>query len=163
LLSAASAFAKPASVATLDAHARAGGSNKPLARHVAYELFLKNWSVQVLNVYADSLPGHSVIGLHLSGTKFHGPVSRAKFYSEVEDLVHESFAAAPIEEVDVYATVPLVVGRDVIVAGDLARPTARNVFTVSVRRGESPSALAQRLQAKRGVFLDEDWARAALK
>lgn len=157
------AFAKPPSVALLDAQARAGGSNKPLARHVAYALFLKTWSVQVLNVYADSIPGHNVVGLHLSGTKFHGSVSRAKFYREVQDLVRESFASSPVEEVDVYATVPLVVGRDVVVAGDLARPTSRNVFTVSVLRGESPSSLAARLQGKRGVFLDEDWARSALK
>jgi len=157
------ASAKSPSVATLDASARAGGSNKPLARRVAYDLFLKNWAVQVLNVYADSIPGHNIVGLHLSGTKFHGAVSRAKFYGEVQELIRVTFAAAPIEEVDVYATVPLVVGRDVVVAGDLARPTSRNVFTVSVRRGESASSLAQRLQAKRGVFLDEDWARAALK
>jgi len=157
------AIAKPPSVAILDAHARAGGSNKALARRIAYDLFLKSWSVQVLNVYADSIPGHSVVGLRLSCKKFHGAVSRAKFFGEVQDLVRESFAAAPVEEVDVYATVPLVVGRDVVVAGDLARPTSRNVFTVTVRRGESMSSLAQRLQAKRGVFVDEDWARAALK
>lgn len=157
------ASAKTPSVAALDAAARAGGSDKPLARKIGSRLFLTEWPVQVLNVYVDSIPGHSVAGLHLSGTKFHHDLSRAQFFGEIATLAQQTFAAAPVEEVDVFTTVPLVVGKDLIVAGDLARPTSKNVFTASIRRGEPRASLLARLGAKNGVFIDEEWARAALK
>ena len=47
----------------------------------------------------------------------------------------ETFAASPVDEVDIWVSVPLVVGKDVIVTGDLAVPSSRSVFTVSARRG----------------------------
>ena len=150
-------------MATVDAAARAGGTNKAMARKIGERLFITEWPVQVLHVYVDSIPGHDVAGLHLSGKKFHRAVTRSQFYAEIEALAQQTLAAAPVEEVDVYTTVPIIVGKDLVVAGDLARPTSRNVFTVTVRRGESPKGLAQRLAAKTGVFVDEDWARAALK
>jgi hypothetical protein len=168
LLAAFAAFAAPVqakapSLAAIDAAARAGGTNKALARKIGERLFQTEWPVQVLNVYVDSIPGHDVAGLHLSGKKFHRALTRPQFYAEIVGLAQQTLGAAPVEEVDIYTTVPIVVGRDLIVAGDLARPTSRNVFTVTVRRGESPKGLAQRLQSKTGVFVDEDWARAALK
>jgi hypothetical protein len=61
------------------------------------------------------------------------------------------------------ATVPLRVGKDIIVAGDLAKPTSRTVFTLSVRRGESVASLLRRMRQGDGVFWDQDWTRSGLK
>ncbi|MBV8116609.1 MAG: hypothetical protein JOZ01_01455, partial [Candidatus Eremiobacteraeota bacterium] len=76
------------------------------------------------------------------------------------------FAAAPAtEEIDVWASVPIEVGKGVVVSGDLAKPTSRTVFSVSVRRGEKPSEILARADQTTGsgVFWDEEWARAAFK
>ncbi len=126
-------------------------------------LFATEWPAQVLNVYADGYQGHDVAGLRVSGVHFHHMLSRDEFISEIADLVQKAFATAPIDEVDVWASVPLRVGKDVVVAGDIAKPTTRTVFTVSVQRGESASSLRQRLQQGHGVYWDQDWTRSALK
>jgi len=124
---------------------------------------MTQWPAQVLNVYANGVPGHEIGGLHLSGVRFHRPLTRDQFITEVADLVEKTFAAAPLEEVDVWASVPLRVGKDIVVAGDLAKPTTRTVFTVSVRRGESSAALIRRMRQGQGIFWDQDWTREALK
>ncbi len=145
-----------------DAYARASGNRKPVAVRIGRVLFRTTWPAQVLNVYADGIPGHDIAGLHVSGVRFHHVLSREEFLSEIAGLVAQTFGAAAVEEVDVWVSVPLSVGKGVVVAGDLARPTSRTVFTVSVRRGESGSALMRRMQQGRGVFWDQDWARSAL-
>lgn len=117
----------------------------------------------MLNVYADGIAGHDVAGLRLSGVHFHHALTRAEFLTEVTDLVGRAFASAPIEEVDVWVSVPLSVGKGVVVAGDLAKPTFRTVFTVSVHRGESADALLARLRRGDGVFRDQEWERSAFK
>jgi hypothetical protein len=153
----------PPSVGVTDAYARAAGNRKPIAVKIGRELFRTTWPAQVVNVYADGIAGHDVAGLHLSGVHFHRPLSRAEFLTEVYDIVERAFAAAPVEEVDVWASVPLNVGKGVVVAGDLAKPTFRTVFTVTVRREESAAALLRRMQQGQGVFWDQDWERTALK
>ena len=150
------------SVADLDAHSRAGGNRLDIARAVGEELFTTTWPAQVLQVTANGLDGHVVLGLRVSGVKFHDTMTRELFEREVTDLVQQAFLAAPgAEEVDVWVTVPLDVGKGVVVSGDLAKPTTRTVFTVSVRRNESPLSLAARLRAGANVFLDPEWARVA--
>jgi hypothetical protein len=153
----------PPSVGVTDAYARAAGNRKPIAVKIGRELFRTTWPAQVVNVYADGIAGHDVAGLHLSGVHFHHPLSRAEFLTEVYDIIERAFAAAPVEEVDVWASVPLNVGKGVVVAGDLAKPTFRTVFTVTVRREESAAALLRRMQQGQGVFWDQDWERTALK
>jgi hypothetical protein len=153
----------PPSVGVTDAYARAAGNRKPIAVKIGRQLFRTLWPAQVINVYADGIPGHNVAGLHLSGVHFHHPLTRAQFLGEVDDLVERAFAAAPVEEVDVWASVPLSVGKGVVVAGDLAKPTFRTVFTVSVLRGESAAALLQRMEQGQGVFWDQDWEHSAFK
>jgi hypothetical protein len=153
----------PPSVTATDAYARASGNRKGLAVTIGRALFRTEWPAQVLNVYADGIDHHNVAGLHISGVHFHHPLSRAQFISEIGDLVERAFAAAPIEEVDVWASVPLNVGKGVVVAGDLAKPTFRTVFTVSVRRGEGTASLLSRMRGRDGVFWDQDWAKSALK
>ena len=158
------ALASAPSVATLDADARASGKRKVEAERIGDAVFAIEWPAQVIKISANSVDDSLVVGLKVSGVKFHGPLTRAAFESEMTTLIGMVFAAEPqVTEVDLWAAVPLTVGKGVIVTGDLATPTTRNVFTVSSRRGESTAALEERIKALRGVYLDEEWARTTLK
>lgn len=134
-----------------------------MAVSIGRALFKTRWPAQVLNVYADGFAGHDIAGLRISGEHFHHALTREQFMEEIASLVRQTFAAAPVDEVDVWASVPLRVGKDVVVAGDLARPSSRSVFTVSVRRGEPIAVILQRMRASAGVYWDQEWARQALK
>lgn len=147
----------------LDANARAAGNRKAMAVAIGRSIFATEWPAQVTNVYADGIAGHDIAGLRVSGSHFHHSLSRDEFAGEIVALVQRAFAAAPVEEVDVMTSVPLRVGKDVVVAGDLAKPTSRLVFTVTVRRGESAAALLSRIRSGSGVYWDQEWARTALK
>jgi hypothetical protein len=150
------------SVANLDATARASGSAHAIAVNVGERLFTTTWPVQVLQVIANNVDSHVVVGMRLSGVKFHEPTEQPQFDVEVSGLVQRAFATDPaIEEVDVWATVPVSVGKGLVVSGDLAMPTTRTVFAISVRRGESPDALASRLRRGTAVFLEPEWAATA--
>lgn len=150
------AFASMPSIDQLDADARAAGNLKPLAVRIGERLFATAWPAQVTQVSANGVDGHLVVGVRILGVRFHRSLSRTGFEIEVDRLVALAFAFSPqIEEVDVWASVPIVVGKDVIVSGDLAVPTWRPVFTVAVRRGIAPSLSR--------AFWDEEWARAAFK
>jgi len=150
-------------VNAVDAYARAGGTNKPLAVQVGKKLFQHEWPAQVLKIYVDSAGRHHVAGIMISGVKFHHPLSHAQFLDEIVGIVGQVFSAAPLEEVDVWCVVPLNVGKGAIVSGDHAQPTARSVFTVTVRRGESPRTLRARIAAGGTVYWDILWAKEALQ
>ncbi len=150
------ASAEMPGIAELDADARAAGNLKPLAIRIGDRLFATPWPAQVTQVSANGVDGHVVIGVRISGVHFHRALSRSDFEDEVSRVVEQAFAAAPgAEEVDIWASVPIVVGKDMIVSGDLAVPTTKPVFTLSVRRGTDPS--------HDRAFWDEDWARTAFK
>lgn len=150
------------SVADLDAHSRAGGNRLDIATSVGEQLFNTTWPAQVMQVLANQDGTHIVLGLRVSGVKFHESLTREAFDREVMDLIARAFAAAPAaEEVDLWVTVPLAVGKGLVVSGDLAVPTTRTVFTLSVRRGEHADALAARLHNGGNVYLDEEWASTA--
>ncbi len=153
----------PPGVNRLDANARAAGNRKAIAVGIGRALFKTRWPAQVLNVYADGFAGHDIAGLRISGEHFHRALTRDQFVEEVASLVRETFAASPADEVDVWASIPLRLGKDVIVAGDLAKPSFRTVFSVSIRRGERTDALVGRMRASDGVYWDQEWARTALK
>jgi hypothetical protein len=150
------------SVADLDAHSRASGNRMDVATAVGEQLFTKTWPVQILQVIANDVEGHIVVGMRLSGVKFHEPTAQPEFDREVLTLIQTAFAANPkVEEVDVWVTVPISVGKGLVVSGDLAKPTTRTVFTISARRSESQAALARRLAAGTNVFLEPEWAATA--
>ncbi|MGB6986119.1 MAG: hypothetical protein WBD74_09135 [Candidatus Aquilonibacter sp.] len=162
LLLAVALLAAMPSVTDLDAHSRASGNRLDIATSVGEQLFNTTWPAQVLQVLANQDGPNVVLGLRVSGVKFHGSLTRDAFDREVMDLIARAFAAAPAaEEVDLWVTVPIDVGKGIVVSGDLAKPTTRTVFTVSVRRGESAAALAARLRSGQSVFLDEEWASTA--
>ena len=147
----------------MDAYARAMGTRKDTAVRIGRQLFSQPWSAQILRIYVDGIPSHQVAGIVLSGVKFHRPLSRLLFVHEVVTIVAQTFAAAPVEEVDLWCVVPLTVGKGAIVSGDLAQPTDRTVFAVTVRRGEAFRSVRTRIDAGRTVYWDALWARGALR
>ena len=158
------AMAYAPSVADLDAAARAVGNRKDLAQRIGESLFTTRWSAEVSQISANSLDGHLIVGIRILGVKFHHQLTRSEFESEVAALVYGSFAAEPsTEEVDVWASVPVGVEKGEVVSGDLAKPTSRTVFTLTVRRGETLEALRARIGGGDGVFWDPQWSRTAFK
>jgi hypothetical protein len=150
------------SVADMDAHSRASGNRMDVAVSVGERLFATMWPVQVMQVMANDVSGHVVIGLRLSGVKFHQVTAQADFDREVLALVQQTFSADPkIEEIDLWVTVPIDVDKGLVVSGDLAKPTTRTVFTVSVKRSESAAAVSDRLRSGTNVFLEREWASTA--
>ena len=150
------------STALVDAYARAGGNDKPTAVKIGRVLFDHQWNAQILKIYADRAGSYSVAGMLVSGVKFHHPLTRSQFIDEVARIVDLALSAAPVEEVDLWCNVPLSVGKGLVVSGDLAHPTQRTVFTVTVRRGESTASVRARIDAAQNVYWDTLWAKQAL-
>lgn len=157
------AHAYAPSVADLDAAARAAGNRRDVAQHIGEAVFASRWPAEVNQISANELGTHLVVGVRMWGVKFERPITRAQFVDEVVAVVSRSFAAAPTaEEVDVWASVPIDVSKEVVVSGDLAKPTSRTVFSITVRRGESQEAMRARAnQAGGGAYWDEEWAQTA--
>jgi len=158
---AASAYSP--TVAQLDAEARAVGNRRDLAEHIGSVVFATRWPAEVTQISANALDGHVIVGVRVLGVKFHQTMTRDAFIEEAVSLVGEAFAAAPdAEEVDLWASVPISVAKGVIVSGDLAKPTSRTVFSLSVRRGESEASIRARIEnAGGGAFWDPTWMRTA--
>jgi hypothetical protein len=164
LLNTAASAAGPPPLAEVDAEARAAGNRKDIATRIGDVLFATTWPAQVSQVSANQLGSHLIVGIRIWGVKFHQKITRAEFLSEVVSLIEKAFAADPaIEEIDLWTSVPIAVGKGVIVSGDLAKPTSRVVYSITVRRGEAPGVVAARAAGTQGVFWDEEWARNAFK
>jgi len=156
------AKAHSATVAELDANARAAGNRIDIAERIGEGVFRTTWAAQVSQISANALGKHLIVGIRVWGVKFHHPVTRQEFLAEVASLIEAAFAAAPeAEEVDLWASVPISVGKGVIVSGDLAKPTTRTVFSVSVRRGETAEAILAKSAST--AFWDQEWERSAFK
>jgi hypothetical protein len=157
----ASAYAP--TVAQLDAEARAVGNRRDLAEHIGDAIFATSWPAEVTQISANALAGHVIVGIRVLGVKFHTTMTREAFVDEAVTLVGKAFAAAPeAEEIDLWASVPINVAKGVIVSGDLAKPTSRTVFSLSVRHGESAAETRARIEAAGGgAFWDSTWMRTA--
>ena len=158
-----SASAYTPTVAQLDAEARAVGNRRDLAEQIGSVIFATHWPAEVTQISANALDGHVIVGVRVLGVKFHETMTRQAFVNEVVALVEQAFEAAPeAEEVDLWASVPISVAKGVIVSGDLAKPTSRTVFSLSVRRGETAAAIRTRVEgAAGGAFWDSTWTRTA--
>jgi hypothetical protein len=154
----AAAGASVPSTADLDAAARAAGNKPAEARTIGQALFAGTWPAQIIKVRVDGIGDHEVAGLVLSGVKFHGALDRAGFEREIEALVRQSFAAAPVEEIDVWATVPIPYDKREPVTGDYAQPVSRVVFAATCLRAELPG-FGARLRAGEGVYWAPDFLR----
>ena len=74
--------------------------------------------------------------------------------AEIAALIEGAYAAAPdVDEIDLWATVPLDAGKGVVVSGDLAKPTSATVFSITVPKADR-RAFRERLAEGRGVFWD---------
>lgn len=140
----------------LSANARASGNRRDEAVRLARVLLAHTWPAQVLKIRIDAAGSHAVAGLVLSGVKFHRNLDAQGFLAEVAALVRQTLAAAAVEEVDVWATVPIAVGKGAVVAGDFAQPTSRIVFSCTIRRSDARDVLG-RLRRGDSVFWAEDW------
>ena len=154
--SAAPVSAAPESTADLNATARAAGNRHDEAVKIGRVLFSTIWPAQIMRIRVDSVGRHSIAGLMLSAVKFHQDLDRAGFLNEIELLVRRTFATSGVEEVDVWATVPIPVKAHANVSGDLAEPTSRTVFAVTCRRDQL-SGLVARLSIGQGVYWAEEF------
>lgn len=157
---AASAYAP--TVTQLDAEARAVGNRRDLAERIGGVVFATHWPAEVTQISANALDGHVIVGIRVLGVKFHATMTREAFIDEVIALVGQAFVNAPeAEEVDLWTSVPVDVAKGVVVSGDLAKPTSRTVFSLSVRRGESAASIRTRIEGGGGTFWDSTWTRTA--
>jgi hypothetical protein len=133
---------------------RTSGSDVTLARRIAARLLARPLPAQLLRVRCERIGRHADCGLIVSGTKFHRPLDVAAWNAEIAALIDGAFAAAPdVDEIDAWATVPLDAGKGTVVSGDIAKPTAATVFSITVPRAARGEVRA-RLAAGRGVFWD---------
>ncbi|MBV8203414.1 MAG: polysaccharide deacetylase family protein [Candidatus Eremiobacteraeota bacterium] len=131
---AAGAATVPTTLAHI-AHERIAGNAPDVAEAVAVAILAPRFPEQVLKVHVLALPSATVAGIVLSGVKFHAPVDRRQFAGDVRMMIDRAMQAAPaVDEVDVWATVPLPVVAGAQVSGDYAVPTSRTVFSCAVTR-----------------------------
>jgi len=150
------------SLADVDAAARATGNRKAEAIRIGQALFTTLWPVQIRKVRVDGTGRHLVAGLVLSGVKFHGKLSAEGLTNEVIALVDRTFAADPVEEVDVWTIVPLPTYVHEVVSGDLAQPTSRIVYGATILRSELPT-FAARLRRGDDVYWQPGWRQSLAK
>jgi len=125
------------------ARERIAGNAPQAAETVAVALLAKRFPEQIDKVRVEQIPPATVAGITLEGRKFHATVDRARFAQDVREMVDAAFAAAPnLDEVDVWATVPVAVAPGAVVSGDEAAPTERTVFSAAVERsGRGPDGV----------------------
>ena len=146
------------SVVDLNAAERAEGNRPAQAVQIGKALLCSVWPAQVLKIRVDAAGNHTVAGLMISGVKFHRRLDPAAFTAEVVSLVRMTFAASPVEEVDVWATIPLPPFKQRPVGGEYLIPTDRFVYGAAVPRSEL-ATFAARLARGDEVFWDPAWRR----
>ncbi len=140
LLGRGQAFARAGAMADMEARERSAGSRRDTAILIGRSLFATLWPAQIMKVRVDGIGPHEVAGVIVSGVKFHHALTPAAFEDEALAIAAHAFRASRVEEVDVWATVPLAVAKGMPVSGDFAMPTARTVFGVSLERSERGAA-----------------------
>jgi len=151
-----------ASDVALRAAARARGSDRLTAVAVARALLANPLPAQLVQIRCERAGAHRICGLVVSGVKFKYALDRRAFLAEVRALIEGAFRTAPIEEVDLWTTVPLSAGKGAVVSGDAAVPTAATVFAVTVPR-IALGQLERRLASGRDVFWDPSFADSLAK
>jgi hypothetical protein len=147
------------SLPDLNAAARAEGNRKPLAIQVGRSLLRTVWPAQVMKIRVDGVGTHAVAGIVVSGVKFHSALDPAAFTAEIVALVQRTFAASDVEEVDIWATIPLPYVPQVPVDGEYLQPTTRIVYAAAVERPEL-ATFAARLERGDEVYWDPAWRRS---
>jgi hypothetical protein len=139
----------------LNAHARAEGNRLDDAVALAKVLLPIGGPAQILKVRVDAVGKHAVAGVLLEGGAKH-PYGRQAFLGEVEQIAAATLDRSAVEEVDIWAIVPIEVPKGAIVSGPMAVPTSKNVFAVTFPRAER-GAIAKVLQVGRDVYFGPAW------
>jgi len=123
------------------ARERAEGNDPALAERIGAALLNASFPEQLLKVRVLRVGDATVVGLMLSGVKFHAALTRKEFIADVGGMIDRAFDARPdVAEVDVWAVTPLEVQPAGVVSGDYAVPTTRTVFSAAVTRAQRESA-----------------------
>ncbi len=131
------------------ARERAEGNDMPTAESIGVRLLRDSYPEPIEKVRVLSVPPAVVAGIMLSGSGLHAPVTPAQFEADAREMAVTALDAAKnVDEVDVWAVVPQAVPKGATVAGDLALPTDRTVFSIAVRRAGTLGA----------AFVDAAWA-----
>jgi hypothetical protein len=144
------------SVVDVNANVRAAGNRKDEAVKIGRSILATRGAAQVTKIRVDGVGPHQIAGIILSGEKLREPVDAAGLLEQAIGLIEATFEAGDVEEVDVWATIPIPVPAGAIVSGDLAVPTSRTVFSAGARRVDR-RIYAERLRAGMGVFWAPDW------
>jgi hypothetical protein len=152
----------PQAAVAARAAARARGTDRATAIAVGRALLSRPLTAQLVAVRCEKFGGHRICGLVVSGVKFKHPLDRQSFLAEVRALIEGAFAHAPLEEVDLWTTVPLHPGQGIVVGDDLAIATTATVFAVTVPRAALPKLGAQ-LESGHDVFWDASFADSLAK
>lgn len=159
-LLAAATIGAPKAEPALYVHAqdRAAGNRHEAAVALARVLLTTEQPATVEQVRVDGVSGHQVAGIVLSGVKFHRTLDVEGFLGEVGSLIARSFANSDVEEVDVWARIPVPVPKGAVVSGDLAVPTTKTVFGCTARRDDLPH-LDTLLRADADVYWEPEFKK----
>ncbi len=145
----------------LDAQTRSSGNRRPQAVALARTLLRTSpGPAQILHVRVDGAGAHDVAGVMLEGRPKR-PLKKPAFFDQVQAIVLAGLAAPGIEEIDVWAVVPIEVPPGAVVSGPMAVPTTKTVFAGTFRRSER-DAVAAKLHERRGIYVDPAWERTLL-
>ena len=143
------------------AELRAAGTQRAIAVAIGKRVFAHDLPEQVLKIRVDGAGRHTIAGVTISGVKFKHPIDASGLTAEVATVVRDAFAATAVEEVDVWATVPMAQPPKTVVSGEYAQPTSRTVYSATVVRGDIPK-LDALLKGTRAIYWAEDF-RAGLR
>jgi hypothetical protein len=115
---------------------------------------------QILKVRVEGVGSHDVAGIMLEGRPKH-PIGRTAFREQVAAIATASLAKVGLEEVDIWAIVPIPVPKGAVVSGPMAIPTSKTVFAATFRRGGP--APAQKLLDGQGIYEEPQWAATLQK
>lgn len=148
------ALSLPADIApAIKADRRAAGGEHAVAVAIGKRVFTHDFPAQVIKIRVDAEGRHAIAGITISGTKFKHPIDPTDLTGEVATIVRDAFSAAPVEEVDVWTTVPLAQPPKTIVSGEYAQPTEHIVYSATVKRSDL-GALDALLAGTRAVYWD---------
>jgi peptidoglycan/xylan/chitin deacetylase (PgdA/CDA1 family) len=120
------------------ARERIAGNAPAVEEDIAVALLARSFPEQILKVHVLVLRPATVAGIVLSGVKLHHARNRMQFEADVALMVRLAFGAAPsLDEVDVWATVPIAHPAGAPVSGDYAVPTSETVFSSAVTRSQA--------------------------
>ncbi|MBC5806358.1 MAG: polysaccharide deacetylase family protein [Candidatus Eremiobacter antarcticus] len=153
------------SLAPLDRRTLAGIARKRIAGNapqraeaICIALLERRFPEQILKVHLLAMQPAAVAGILLSGVKFHEAMNARRFRADVRSMVRTAFLSdKALDEVDVWATVPIAVGAGLPVSGDFAVPASRTVFSTAVTATGHASAARQLTWG--AEYWDADWTR----